>query len=735
MTQMRRKILLIDDDVNLHHLAKAFLEKEDFQLVSAHTGSQGLRSILEQKPNVILLDFLLPDKNGDQVYHELISNFDYREVRQTPVIILTGKEFDPAVRDHFLEQGISVFLQKPFGLRELLNVIENVLVISEIKSKNQRLQLALQKTQDELELLINTIPIGLVSTDKKGKILKTNTFFSKIIGGISAANIISKKIFDIDLFKYQEVMSFAKLVLQEEKTFKTEPFDFNDRDGRRYKLVVAGIPLAETNRHQAHGAIFLIHDVTRSKQREHGLAMIAQISDFMQGAMSLDELLHLILTAVTAGCAMGFSRAIILLKNQERQALEGRMGVGPVSGEEAYRIWNELSKENIPLPRFLERFGRRVRTTDGDPINQLIKQIIVPLSWKDCLLIQALNQKQSLRLDRDKVKVGIAPELLDKLNVGEFIVVPLIANNKAIGVVVADNQFSNQPIDDERINLLILFANQAGLAIERAETYARLDEEKNKLHKAYEALKTMQDQLLHAKRLATIGEMVAHVAHEIRNPLVTIGGFARKIQKVSLRKNEQHLQNASAIIVDEVSRLEKILTSTLNFSKLSRPQPQLTDINKIIAETCMLFGLDETKRGKGVHLQKELDAALPQIFFDRQQIKQVLINLIQNAISFMPEDGKLHIASQREFDLIRVSVTDSGPGIAPENLEELFNPFYTTKPNGTGLGLPISQQIINSHGGKIEVQSQIGKGTTFSFTLRIVENEKDFNQVGTHDSF
>lgn len=727
MEQSQRKILLIDDDANLHHLARAFLEKENFQLVSAYNGSQGLELILEQKPIIILLDFYLPDKNGDHVLNELKSDSKYRDVSQTPVIILTGKEFDSGLRTHFLEAGISVFLQKPFGLRELLNVIENVLVISEIKLKNQRLQFDLQNTHDELELLINTIPIGLVSTDAKGKILKTNVFFSKIIGDVSGSNILGKKIFDIDVFKYHEITPFVKSILQEAIANKSDPFDYYDRDGRRYKLMLTGIPLADVNRGKAPGTIFLIQDVTRSKQREHGLAMIAQISDLMHAAMNLDELLHFILTAVTAGCAMGFSRAMILLTNKERQVLEGRMGVGPVTRDEAYRIWHNLSKDNIPLPSFLEKYGRKVQTTDDNHINQLVKQISIPLVWGDCLLIQILNQKKSLRLDRDKVKVGIAPELLDKLSVGEFIAVPLIANNKAIGIVVADNQFSYQAIDDERMNLLTLFANQAGLAIERAATYASLDEEKNKLQRAYEELKTTQDQLLHAKRLATIGEMVAQVAHEIRTPLVTIGGFARKIQNASLRKNATEMQDMSGIIVEEVNRLERILTNMLDFSKLSKPQLELANINEILNETCVLLGIAENSRDKGINLQQELDTTLPGTLVDKQQIKQVLINLIQNAISFMPDGGHLGLATRREFDMIRVSVTDSGPGISPEHLEELFNPFFTTKPNGTGLGLPISQQIITSHGGKIDVESKIGIGSTFSFTLRIIQNAEDFS--------
>lgn len=726
MEQSQRKILLIDDDANLHHLARAFLDRENFQLISAYTASQGLDSIREQTPNVILLDFYLPDKTGDHVLNELQSRSIYRKVSQVPIIILTGKEFDPDIRKHFLEQGISAFLQKPFGLRELLNVIENVLVISEIKLKNQQLQFDLQNTHDELELLINTIPIGLVSTDKDGKILRVNSFFSKIIGGVSNETIIGRKIFDIDVFNYQEIAPFVTSILREERAIKTEPFDYFERDGRRYKLTLTGIPLTEMDRRPAQGTIFLVQDVTRSIQREHGLAMIAQISDLMHGAMKLDELLHFILTAVTAGCAMGFSRAIILLINKERDILEGRMGVGPVTRNEAYRIWHELSKDNMPLPSFLEKYGRKAQTTDDDHINQLVKQITVPLSWHDCLLIQALDQKQSLRLDRDKVNVGIASELLDKLNVGEFIAVPLIANNKAIGIVVADNQFSYQAIDEERMNLLTLFANQAGLAIERAATYASLDEEKNKLQRAYEQLKTTQDQLLQAKRLATIGEMVAQVAHEIRTPLVTIGGFARKIQKASLRKKANELQNVSGIIVEEVTRLEKILTNMLDFSKLSKPQLELANINEIINETCILLGLAENSNETGVNLQKELDVGLPETFVDRQQIKQVLINLMQNAISFMPTGGHLRLATWREFDEIRVSVADSGPGISPENLEELFNPFFTTKPDGTGLGLPISQQIINSHGGKIDVESKMGIGSTFSFTLRIIQNAEDF---------
>lgn len=716
----QKKILLIDDDQSLHALIRATIRRSGYRLVSAFNGQHGLEAILVERPAVVILDYLLPDITGDQVYAELTSNPRFQTVCQTPIIVLTGKELTPAQRNRFVAGSFTTYLQKPFGRNELLNVIENVLRQAEVQRNNQQLQNDLQRTSDYLDSLIQHLPLGILSVDRQGIILKINLYLRELLKPIQAAHLVNKSIFEIRLFHYPDLAADVQSLLELGQGFQSAPFDFFAAPGRTLKLVLSGVPLPAPESAAIAGGLLLVQDVTQTIEREHSLSMLSQISEFMQRTMALDELLHLILTAVTAGCAMGFSRAMILLVNHETGVLEGRMGVGPASEREAHRIWSELSRENIPLSQFLEKYGRRLPAKDY--FNELVKKISVPLNWHNCVFIQALKEKRSYRLRRDSVQIGIAPELLEELKVDEFIIVPLVARNTAIGLVVADNQYSQQIIDDERLNLLSLFAIQAGLAIERAENYHRLDVEKKKLERAYEQLKSAQERLLQAERLATIGEMAAQVAHEIRNPLVTIGGFARKILKTAEDRHDQQLQNIARIITEEVDRLEFILTNLLNFSRLSRPRLELADIHQVIDESCYLIDAKENLAQKKIHLVKEFDRSLPKTYLDPGQIKQVLLNLLENAIEVMPDGGQLSLSTRRDQGFIRVSIADTGPGIAPEVLDKMFDPFFTTRAGGTGLGLPIVQQIIHSHGGKIDVDSQLGRGTTFHFSLKITES-------------
>ncbi len=719
MHSHQKTILLIDDDPSLHAVIKATIRKSDYRLVSAFNAQEGLEAILQERPAVVILDYLLPDVTGDQVYAELTGNPRFQSVCQTPVIVLTGKVLAPAQRERFLAGSFVTYLQKPFGRNELLNVIENVLRQAEMQRKNLQLQSDLQRTSDYLESLIQHLPLGILSVDRQGTILKVNHYLRQLLKPMSAAHLVNKSIFEINLFHHSDLTDDIRSLLDLGLAFQSAPFDFFVAPGRKLSLVLSGVPLPTPESAAIAGGLLLLQDVTHAIEREHSLSMLSQISEFMQRTMALDELLHLILTAVTAGCAMGFTRAMILLVNRETGFLEGRMGVGPASLREAHRIWSELSRENIPLSQFLEKYGRRLPAKDY--FNELVKKISVPLNWQNCIFIRALKEKRSYRLNRNSVQIGIAPELLEELKVDEFIIVPLLARETAIGLVVADNQYSQQVIDEERLHLLSLFAIQAGLAIERAENYQRLEVEKKKLEQAYQQLKSAQERLLQAERLATIGEMAAQVAHEIRNPLVTIGGFARKILKAAEGSQDQQLQNIARIITDEADRLESILTNLLSFSRLSRPKLELADIHQVIEDSCYLIAAKEDLAQRKILLVKKFDRSLPKTYLDPGQIKQVLLNLLENAIEAMPNGGQLSLKTRRDHDFIRVSIADTGPGIAPEVLDKMFNPFFTTRAGGTGLGLPIAQQIIHSHGGTIEVDSQLGRGTTFHFSLKIMD--------------
>ena len=126
--QTHKTILLIDDEVMMHELSRAFLEKVGYRCIFAFSGHEGLRKILSEKPDLVLLDYMMPDMDGAMVYHEMLTNPKYESCRETPVIMLTARNRDPAIQSNLLERGVSAFLHKPFGLRELKNVIENVLL-------------------------------------------------------------------------------------------------------------------------------------------------------------------------------------------------------------------------------------------------------------------------------------------------------------------------------------------------------------------------------------------------------------------------------------------------------------------------------------------------------------------------------------------------------------------------------------------------------------------------------
>lgn len=217
-------------------------------------------------------------------------------------------------------------------------------------------------------------------------------------------------------------------------------------------------------------------------------------------------------------------------------------------------------------------------------------------------------------------------------------------------------------------------------------------------------------------RFAILGEMSARVAHEIKNPLNAIEGAAAYISK---NFRGELLSEFAGIIKEEVERLDKLTTGLLSFSKPVLPQKSLGNINELIEKTINLLK-NETKNA-GVTIESNLDRGIPHFYFDKGQMKQVLINLIVNAIEATPPEGKIVIFTESVNSTVRMHLKDTGIGIKPEDLSNIFKPFFTTKTRGSGLGLAIVKRIIRSHDGKISVESREGIGTTFAMSLPIRE--------------
>jgi len=226
----------------------------------------------------------------------------------------------------------------------------------------------------------------------------------------------------------------------------------------------------------------------------------------------------------------------------------------------------------------------------------------------------------------------------------------------------------------------------------------------------------LQEKLLESERLATIGRMAAHLGHEIKNPLLVIGGFARQVRDhldEDPDKNKEKLQ----IIINETTRLEEFLEETGSYAKLSEPQMAPGDINALAEDICALLG--PTLKERQVDLNLNLAAALPRLEFDSGHLRQVFLNLLKNALEAMPKGGAITVTTSRQKDQVLAEIADTGEGMPPEVLEKSGQAFFSTKPKGSGLGLAICQKIMDAHEGEIRIESTPGQGTTVTLMLKI----------------
>ncbi len=279
-----------------------------------------------------------------------------------------------------------------------------------------------------------------------------------------------------------------------------------------------------------------------------------------------------------------------------------------------------------------------------------------------------------------------------------------------------------------RLTFLYLIALPVGLLSEKIkhdkETVEKLNQE---LAKSLENLRSMQEKLIEAEKLSALGRLTAYIAHEIRNPLTALGGFARRLDKKM--ENGSQEKEYVAVMTQEVARLEKILRDTLIYGRTTDIKLVRDDLNKPVSSAISLF--QELCQENDITIVEKLDPTLPMGKIDSEQVQQAMDSLFSNSIQAMPEGGTLTIHTGREVKnhtpYLTITVNDSGDGIDPELIEYIFEPFYSTKKigTGTGLGLPIVKKIIDEHCGLIEVKNLPDQGTAFTLSFPYQSEEED----------
>ena len=247
------------------------------------------------------------------------------------------------------------------------------------------------------------------------------------------------------------------------------------------------------------------------------------------------------------------------------------------------------------------------------------------------------------------------------------------------------------------------------------DVYVVLNDKLKAIRSRDDRIKGFEAQLVRANKLSSLGELAGSIAHEIKNPLISIQGFAKRIEKTQDRtKTLRYAQ----LIDKEAGRLANVLVKLLDFSRMDEPRVEESDLNDLVDDT-VLFMEHHLTRFKNVTVDIQRSGGPVVVRIDRIHIQQVLVNLVNNAAQAMPGGGAIKIGTGVQDTFGFITVTDEGTGIDTEIMGKIFEPFFTTKPKGegTGLGLSLSKRLIEANGGSIEVDTQTGKGTTFRVLL------------------
>jgi len=414
-------------------------------------------------------------------------------------------------------------------------------------------------------------------------------------------------------------------------------------------------------------------------QKIKQLLAIQETGKAILSVLDLNQLLSVIMNILSNVCRI--NRAIIMLVSEEDENLEYIYGVG-FDGEVPEGIRNY----RVPLRRVSNILSRVAST--GRP--------------------EYVPEVKSSSLRKENIILTHGKPI-------SVYVVPLITRSKVIGVIATD-AVDMKGVPKETRETLEIFAPQIAIAIENARLYCKLQEQMEELRRSHALLSR-------AEKFSFLGNLAARLAHEIKNPMTAIGTFIQMLPRKF--DDEEFRKDFYKIAMEETTRVNNLITELLDLVNTRESHFELNDLHGLINK--MIFLISPQCKGKKIEIVSNFDSSIGKLRIDSEKMKQVILNILSNAVDFTPEGERIEILTSNSFmngrrKSIRIEIKDNGIGIPQSVINKIFDPYFTTKHksdmhNGTGLGLSIAHQNIQDHQGTIEVKSEVNKGTTFIINL------------------
>lgn len=459
------------------------------------------------------------------------------------------------------------------------------------------------------------------------------------------------------------------------------------------------------------------------KSAHSGLFAVHEISQAITSKLHIDEILTVLLQMVVK--RLSFDRSLILLVDQEKEILHQ----GRVCGD--------------------------------DTLLDFVKSLAVPMGLDSPMAQAVFRERQSKIITKDFIESDEATELEKSIyqvtGTQEYVIVPLVSKGQLLGIMAADKRRSGKKITEEEEVLMVSLANQVAVAIENARSFKTIEdlninlekkvaERTRELERSMKELRDAQEQVIHSEKMSSLGLLSSGLTHEISNPInfvyngiTALRKSVREIHDLSrksvlesgktteeenktmqtqLMENIREADRLMEIIDKGLKRTRNLVSDLKHFSRKGRKTPEFLVIHAPIQSALTILSHEISGR---IEVHKNFTFS-ERIQGYPDQLNQVFLNVLHNAIQAIPEQGNIWIQAERsDPGKVRISIRDDGIGIRAEDLPRIFEPFYTTKKSaqGTGLGMSICQRIIEDHGGRIEVDSEIGKGAEVTITLPI----------------
>jgi signal transduction histidine kinase len=440
---------------------------------------------------------------------------------------------------------------------------------------------------------------------------------------------------------------------------------------------------------------------SRINARIYEFDIIGQAVRAFGETRNLTEILRIILLAVTAGPGLGFNRAFILLANESDGCLRGCIATGPSSADEAGIIWRSLSKEPLSLDEVLGMYKSSDDMKDIH-VNKLISSIIIPLSDDSDVIARAVRNKHPIIIGPEIMQDESNMDFRRKFGVDYMAAVPLYSQESLQGVILADNMITRKPISHSDLKILEILARYASDAIENSRLYSELEQQIGLLKEANEKIIKSRENLVRAERLSSVAKMALDVAHEVRNPLTIIGGYANaRLRKISPDDGSRSILE---LISKQVSRIEAVLNRFSSVVALGEKEEGKIPLEDLIQDTLGILSSQQNLDSPSLRMAD--DVRKETIFIDKGLFHQALMVILREAarITGGMKNIVLNVERYRDSAMIFITGGDDYAKFA----EIFYSGLRTNRGDKRNQEMAVALEILQHYGGDIGIGSSEG---------------------------